>query len=282
MIYTKSEDLMKTFPRLFTNCLGAGVHRTMTERLTPYMNSRLNNWIGILPCITFSVNQSVHSGSKYSPHEIIYGQRPKFPLSPPTPTDFDTIPPDMRTYVHKHAEKLNIIRSEVKINVLSSQQKMLKRANKDSNPLHITEGDYVFLTTERTGFGQNIQSIFTGSFVIHRCVSPHMFLLRNPENGTIHNSEVQLDRLKMAYVREPEPTPYFLSKVVTAETVQPEKVTKAMPSNVNTKVTRDQPNDGQLLALPHDNPTNDHAIRRSSRTRKPPDRFGVYIDLTVR
>ena len=89
-------------PAFVHKCLGAveRVHRTMSERLTPYMNSRLNNWIDILPFITFSINQSVHSGSKHSPHEIIYGQRLKFPLSPPTPPpDFDTIPPDMRTYV---------------------------------------------------------------------------------------------------------------------------------------------------------------------------------------
>ena len=101
----------------------------------------------------------------------------------------------MHTYVFKHAEKLNIIRSEVKINVLPSQQKMLERANKDSFPLHITEGDYVFLTTERTCVGQKIQNILTGPFVIHRCVSLHMFLLRNFENGTIHKSEVHLDLL---------------------------------------------------------------------------------------
>ncbi|MCG8077951.1 MAG: DDE-type integrase/transposase/recombinase, partial [Candidatus Thiodiazotropha taylori] len=218
-------------PAFVHKCLGAveRAHRTMAERLTPYMNSRLNNWIDILPCITFSINQSVHSGSKYSPHEIIYGQRPKFPLSPPTPPDFDTIPLDMRTYVRKHADKLSIIRSEVKNNILSSQQKMLERANKNSDPLPIKEGDYVFLLTERTGVGQKIQNKFTGPFVIHRCISPHMVLLRNPDNGTVHKSEVHIDRLKMAYVREPDPTPYFLSKVVTAETVRPEKVTEAMP-----------------------------------------------------
>ena len=88
-------------PAFVHKCLGAveSVHRTMAERLTPYMNSKLNNWIDVLPCITFSINQSVHTGSKYSPHEIIYGQRPKFPLSAPTPPDFDTIPQHMRSYV---------------------------------------------------------------------------------------------------------------------------------------------------------------------------------------
>ena len=163
--------------------------------------------------------------------------------------------------------------------MLSSQRKMIERANKDSDPLHVKEGDYVFLLTERTGAGQKIQNMFTGPFIIHRCVSPHMFLLRNPDNGTIHKSEVHIDRLKMAYVRESEPTPYFLSKVVTAETMRPRKVTEAMPSTVHTEVIREQPYDGQLSVHPHDNPTNVRAVRRSSRARKQPDRHGVKNDV---
>ena len=50
-------------------------------------------------------------------------------------------------------------------------------------------------------------------------------------------SEVHIDRLKTAYVREPEPTPYFSYKIVTAETVRPEKVTEALPSNAHTEVS---------------------------------------------
>ena len=224
-------------PAFVHKCLGAveRVHRTMAERLTPYMNSKLNNWIDVLPCITFLMNQSFHSDSKYSPHEIIFGQIPKFPLSPVTPLDFDTIPLDLRTFVRKHAERLNIIHSEIKNNILTSQQKMLERANKNSNPLHVKEDDYVFLTVERTSLGQEIQSNFRGPFVIHRCVSPHMYLLRNPENGRIYKSEVHLDRMRMAYAQEPDPLPYFLSKLGTAETVPPEKVTQATPGNGKSK-----------------------------------------------
>ena len=44
-------------PVFVHKCLGAveRVHRTMTERLTTYMNSRLNNWIDFLPCITIQL-----------------------------------------------------------------------------------------------------------------------------------------------------------------------------------------------------------------------------------
>ena len=54
---------------------------------------------------------------------------------PPKPTDFDTIPVDMRTYIRKHTEILNVIRTELKTNALKSQQNIQDRANKDSSPL---------------------------------------------------------------------------------------------------------------------------------------------------
>ena len=47
---------------------------------------------------------------------------------------------------------------------------------------------------------------------------------------------------------------------------------------MKSKENIEQPIDGQLSALPHDNPTNDPVIRKSLRTRKRPERFGVYID----
>ena len=138
------------------------------------------------------------------------------------------------------------------------------------------------LTVEKTGAGQKVQNIFRGPFVIHRCVSSNMFLLRNPENGTICKSEVHLDSLKMAYIRKPEPTPYFLSKVVTAETVSTEKVTRATPGNVSTKIIRDQPNDGQLSALPHGNQTNDLAIRSHHERVNPQTDLEFTLITTVR
>ena len=60
-----------------------------------------------------------------------------------TPPDCDTIPLDMRTYVRKHAERLNIIHSEIKNNILNLQQKMLERVNKNFSPLNV-KGEIMF------------------------------------------------------------------------------------------------------------------------------------------
>ena len=53
-----------------------------------------------------------------------------------------------------------------------------------------------------------------------------------------YKSEVHLDRLGMAYIREPDPSPCYLSNVVTAETILPEKVLQATPGNAKSKVLR--------------------------------------------
>ncbi len=94
-----------------------------------------------------------------------------------------------------------------------------------------------------------------------------MVELRNPETGACHKTPVHLDRLKMAYVREPQPTPYFLNKVVTNDNGQ--QVDKRGDSqNVHTDRTGIkgvQTNE----ASPTDEQTVDYTVhlpRRSTRT----------------
>ena len=64
-------------------CLGAceRTHHTLSSKLTPYMNDKCNNWDTMVHSVVFSMNHSVNTSNGYSPFEIIYGQRPKFPLT---------------------------------------------------------------------------------------------------------------------------------------------------------------------------------------------------------
>ena len=94
---------------------------------------------------------------------------------------------------------------------------MLDRANENINPLQVSRGDYVYILIEVTGAGQKFKNKFIGPFVIEKITSPHLVLLCNPDTNICLKTPVYIDRLNMAYVREPNPTPYFMSKVVTHE-----------------------------------------------------------------
>ena len=206
-------------PSFVHHCLGAceRTHRTLAERLTPYVNNKTNKWPSVLSSITFSMNQSVNTGMGYSPHEIVYGHRPKFPLIAPKPADLGSIPSSMQNYVRTHSEQLNIIRTEMKNNVIKSQQNMLDKENKNINNLDLLKGDYVYLLTEATGAGHKLHNKYSGPFVVTEIHSKHMVILRNSETGQLLKNPVHLNRLKKAYVREPDPNSYFLPTVVTKE-----------------------------------------------------------------
>ena len=73
-------DLKQQFTPSFTHhCLGAceRSHRTLAERLTPYIANG-KSWQDILQCVIFSMNNTVNSSLGYSPFEIVYGRRPNF------------------------------------------------------------------------------------------------------------------------------------------------------------------------------------------------------------
>jgi hypothetical protein len=63
----------------------------------PYIQKG-KQWDNVLPAITFAINVSVNSSTKYSPFEVVFGFRPKCPLHQHH-TDFSTIPADYHDYV---------------------------------------------------------------------------------------------------------------------------------------------------------------------------------------
>ena len=107
-------------PSFVHHCLGSyeRIHRTLAEKLTPYLTSQCNTWDSIVSAIVFSINNAVNSSTKYSPFEIVYSMRPKFPLCL-IPKDLLSIPKDYTAYLVAKQSQLDIIRQNVKINAIN-------------------------------------------------------------------------------------------------------------------------------------------------------------------
>lgn len=81
----------------------------------------------------------------------------------------------------------------------------------------------------------------------------------------------------MAYVRRPDPSPYFLGKVATYENGQVND-TEIVSPNVHTENNMIRSPDTTIPTVAT-NQSDRPVVRRSSRTRKAPDRFGVKVDI---
>ena len=154
---------------------------------------------------------------------------------------------------------------------------MLDRANENINPLQPSPGDYIYLLTEVTGAGKKFKNKFTDPFVIEKITSPHLVLLRNPDTNICLKTPVYIDCLKMVYVREPNPSPYFMSKVVRHEQgPQTDRHTndKSAPikdQHVTAKAEVQTDKQAGECTVPD--------LRRSTRHRNPQNRFGIHVKL---
>ncbi|CAC5413986.1 unnamed protein product [Mytilus coruscus] len=243
-------------PSFAHHCLGTceRSHRTLEERMTPYIRKG-RPWNDILPAVIFSMNSCTNAATQYSPFEVVYGNRPQFPLSTPHDLDLRDIPKDIHVYLKQMQQKLYTIRKEVQINVEKTNAKMVERVNKTTSPLKLSVGDYVYLHDEPTGQGQKLQAKFSGPFIVDNIPSPHLIKIRDPENKRRLRMPVHINRLKMAYIRAPQPQTYL------------QHVSESQSSNT----TVDSSTSSYSEQVP---------VRQSTRNKKPPAKFNdfVYLD----
>ncbi|CAG2216635.1 unnamed protein product [Mytilus edulis] len=151
-------EVNQNFTQSFIHhCLGLceRTHRTVAERLTPYTKKGIQ-WDNMLPAITFSFNISPSDSTKYSPYEVVYGFRPKFPLSvSKLGIDLNSLHSDYHSYINQQIDKLKLIREEAVVNAQKASEIMKERENKKTNPLKLNIGDFVYMLKEVVGPGKS-------------------------------------------------------------------------------------------------------------------------------
>ena len=265
-------------PSFMHHCLGAceRTHATIAAKLTPFLNSKRNNWDQVLPSVTFAMNISVNS-TGYSAFEILFGDRPAFPLSTHVPTsDLQGLPKNMHTYVNNLHTRLASIRQSVLTNTEHYKTQMLRNANEHIRPLNLTVGDYVFLYKEPTGAAQKLQNKYVGVYIVHSVDSPHMVTLKDEATGKVLSTPIHVDRLKMAYVRQPTPSSFF--GVVTSNKSQGVESTATQTDcipNPTVKFSDSPDSTSSSDIVTSGTTTNDPlpALQRPTRIRRKPIRF---------
>ena len=178
------------------HCLGAceRTHSTLAERMTPLVKQEPHTWEQYLPGTVFAMNSAVNSGTGYSPYEIIFGSRPRFPLNPTSQDTLQPIPQDCESYVLKLNRQLRNIREQVEENVRKSQENMVRRMNSDIKVLVFEPGDYVYCLRDPTGPGKKLQDKYQGPYLVHEVCSDHTVKLRDPNSNRVLDQLVHVDR----------------------------------------------------------------------------------------
>ncbi|KAG7556918.1 Integrase catalytic core [Arabidopsis suecica] len=130
------------------------VNRTLSTLLRALIKKNLKTWEDCLPHVEFAYNHSMHSASKFSPFQIVYG------FNPTTPLDLMPLPLNERVslYGKKKAELVQQIHEQAKKNIEEKTKQYTKQANKSRKEIIFNEGDLVWIHLRKERFPKERKS----------------------------------------------------------------------------------------------------------------------------
>jgi len=117
------------------------VNRTLSSLLRAIIKKNLKTWEDCLPHVEFAHNRSIHSATKFSPFEIVYGFNPLSPLSERVNLDGK-----------KKAEFVKMIHEKARLNIERRTQQYVQQANKGRKKVVFERGDWVWLHLRKDRF----------------------------------------------------------------------------------------------------------------------------------
>ncbi|XP_045456466.1 uncharacterized protein LOC123666419 [Melitaea cinxia] len=116
-------------------------HSTLKEYLKSYVNENQTNWHKYVYTAMLTYNSSVHTTTKFTPYELLFGHKPFIPDS-----IFDSRPdvtyPEYTKMLH---HRLKVSREKALQNINASKERSKTYYDKHSRPIQYKVGDYVYL-----------------------------------------------------------------------------------------------------------------------------------------
>jgi hypothetical protein len=130
------------------------VNRTLSSLLRAIIKKNLKTWEDCLPHAEFAYNRSIHSATKFSPFEIVYGFNPLSPL------DLTSLPVSERVNLDgkKKAEFVKMIHEKARLNIERRTKQYVHQANKGRKKVVFEPGDWVWLHLRKDRFPEKRRS----------------------------------------------------------------------------------------------------------------------------
>ncbi|KAL3502720.1 hypothetical protein ACH5RR_037169 [Cinchona calisaya] len=124
------------------------VNRTLGTLLRAVLKRNLKTWEDCLPIVEFAYNRAMHSSTKFSPFELVYG------FNPTTPLDLLPLPVSSAVNVdgQKKAEMVKKLHEKARKHIEKANAKIAEVRNKGRKKVVFEPGDWVWVHWRKERF----------------------------------------------------------------------------------------------------------------------------------
>lgn len=138
-------------------------HSTIKDYLKHYINEYQDNWDTWLPTAIFSYNNSVHSTTKFTPYELVFGHKPILPSSLTQNPEFKYTYND---YLDQLKYRLNKSHEIARKNIVSSKERSKLYYDKHVKNPSYKIGDKVYLQNDHIRKHKSLSPTFKGPYEV--------------------------------------------------------------------------------------------------------------------
>lgn len=166
-------------------------HHTLSEYLTHFINIDQSDCDSWLDFAMFSYNTTTHSSTKYSPYELVFGNKPDLPSSVTRPVEFKYT---YDNYLDDLILKLQKSHELAKENIIQSKEKNKHYYDKKSRNIEFNIGDSVYLENHqiKKGNTKKFSKKYSGPYKIVKLNPPVNCTLKiNNKNVRVHKNRLK-------------------------------------------------------------------------------------------
>jgi Integrase zinc binding domain/Integrase core domain len=205
-----TSELMKQMSKLFkiehlkttayhpqTNGALERSHSTLKDYLTHFITENLDNWDEFVPLAMFCYNTSVHSATKFTPYELVFGNKPLLPSSIENPNSNL----NYLDYINQLKYKLAMTRSTAKTHIEKAKLKAKETYDKTACNVEYKKGDLVLTRNNRPMKGRKLMPQWNGPFEIVEVNDPLNVVIKTYRNKTrkLHVNQIKHFLSNMRY-----------------------------------------------------------------------------------